>query len=69
MKVDNLPHVLSVEQAGMLLGISRRSAYRAANKGELPTLRMGRRLLVPTAQLMTLMGLKVDPGDVGPREV
>lgn len=56
MELDELPPTLSVEQAGDLLGISRRSAYRAASRGELPTLRLGRRLLVPTARLLFLIG-------------
>lgn len=33
---------MSVEQAGTLLGISRRSAYHAAAAGHLPTIRLGR---------------------------
>ncbi|MDQ3973805.1 MAG: helix-turn-helix domain-containing protein [Actinomycetota bacterium] len=60
MNTDDLPHTLAVEQAGELLGISRRSAYRAAASGELPTLRLGRRLLVPTARLLALLGLARD---------
>ena len=56
MRLDELPPTLTVEEAGSLLGISRRSAYRAASTGELPTLRLGRRLLVPTARLLVLLG-------------
>lgn len=47
---------LTVEEAGRLLGISRASAYQAARTGDLPTLRIGRRLLVPRARLMELLG-------------
>ncbi len=36
-----------MEEAGRLLGIGRNSAYEAASKGEIPTIRIGRRLLVP----------------------
>lgn len=57
MTLDDLPPTITVERAGELLGVSRRTAYRAAAAGELPTLRLGRRLLVPTAQLRTLLGL------------
>ncbi len=62
MKLDDLPPTISVEEAGELLGISRRSAYRAAATGELPTLRLGRRLLVPTPRLRKLLGdVTVEP--------
>ncbi|MDP8928189.1 MAG: helix-turn-helix domain-containing protein [Actinomycetota bacterium] len=37
------PATITVEQAGALLGISRRSAYRAAASGHIPTIRLGRR--------------------------
>jgi excisionase family DNA binding protein len=38
---------ITIEQAGQALGVSRNSAYAAAAKGEIPTIRIGRRLLVP----------------------
>lgn len=57
MTLNDLPPTITVEQAGEVLGISRRSAYRAATTGELPTIRLGRRLLVPTARLLDLLGL------------
>jgi excisionase family DNA binding protein len=60
MTLDNLPPTISVEQAGELLGISRRSAYRAAARGELPTFKVGRRLRVPTARLLDLLGLSME---------
>jgi excisionase family DNA binding protein len=53
---------MNVEEAGEMLGISRRSAYRAAANGELPALRIGRRLLVPTAQLLDLLGISRERG-------
>lgn len=43
--------VMTVPEAGKLLGLSRGSAYAAAAAGEIPTLRMGKRLLVPIAAL------------------
>lgn len=42
--------------AGQLLGLSKDSAYRAADRGEIPTLRMGRRLLVPVPKLLKMLG-------------
>jgi hypothetical protein len=52
-----LPLLLRVEQASHLLGISRSAGYRAATAGDLPILRLGRRLYVPTAPLLTMLGL------------
>ena len=51
------PLTLTVEQAGRMLGISRGAAYRAAACGQIPTIRVGRRLLVPTARLHQLLGI------------
>jgi len=50
------PLVLTVEEAGRLLQIGRQSAYKAARSGELPTIRIGRRLLVPRARLAEMLG-------------
>jgi len=38
---------LTVEEAGELLGISRALAYEMARTGKLPTLRFGKRIVVP----------------------
>ena len=46
---------VSVEIAGAVLGLSRASAYGLARSGDLPTIRMGRRLLVPKAALEKLL--------------
>ncbi len=46
MDVQGLSLTLIVEEAGELLGISRQSAYRAASTGDLPVVRIGRRLIV-----------------------
>ena len=50
------PLTLSVEQAARLLGVSRGVAYEAARSGQLPTIRLGRRVLVPRAQLLRMLG-------------
>ena len=46
---------LTVEEAAALLGIGRNSAYQAVASGQLPVLRIGRRLLVPRAALERLL--------------
>ena len=43
--------VLTVPEAGHLLGIGRTASYEAARRGQLPTLRIGRRLVVPRIAL------------------
>ena len=53
----DLPPLLTIEQACELLGVSRTAGYKAAATGDLPTLRWGRRLYVPTARLLKLLGL------------
>lgn len=63
MGLDQLPPAISVEQASELLGISVRSAYRAAARGEIPTVRLGRRLVVPTPRLLALLVAAAPPVD------
>lgn len=48
---------ISVPEAGGLLGLSRNSSYDAARRGEIPTLKVGKRLLVPVARLLELVGV------------
>lgn len=43
--------VYTVEEAATLLGISRSFAYEAVNAGRIPSLRIGRRILVPKVSL------------------
>ena len=47
--------VLTVEEAAQMLRISRQSAYQAAKAGELPTVKIGRRLLVPRRRLESML--------------
>jgi excisionase family DNA binding protein len=51
--------VLTVAEAGELLGISRAFAYELVGRGELPVIRLGRRVVVPKVALLALVG--VDP--------
>jgi excisionase family DNA binding protein len=46
---------MKVEEAGKELGISRNAAYQAARAGEIPTLRIARRLLVPKAAFQRML--------------
>ncbi|WP_433344183.1 helix-turn-helix domain-containing protein [Micromonospora sp. CA-111912] len=48
---------MSVTEAGLILGINRGGAYEAAKRGDIPTIRIGVRLIVPTAKLRAMLGL------------
>jgi excisionase family DNA binding protein len=52
-----LPPTISVEHAAKLLGVSRSAAYRAVAAGQLPCLRLGRRIYIPTARLLAMLGV------------
>jgi excisionase family DNA binding protein len=42
---------LTVPEVAKLLGIGRNQAYEAAKRGEIPTIRIGKRILVPLVAL------------------
>jgi excisionase family DNA binding protein len=44
-----------VEEAGRLLGIGRNQAYEAAKRGDFPTIKIGKRILVPKAAFDRLL--------------
>jgi excisionase family DNA binding protein len=46
----------TVPEAAALLGISRSTAYECVRRGELPSLTLGRRVLISRAQLEQLIG-------------
>jgi excisionase family DNA binding protein len=48
----------NVEETGKALGLSRASAYKAVHDGSIPTIRLGRRLVVPRVQLEKLLNGK-----------
>jgi excisionase family DNA binding protein len=55
---DETPLTMSVPEAGKKLGISRDSAYAAAGRGEIPTIRVGRLLRVPVLALERMLDVK-----------
>jgi excisionase family DNA binding protein len=57
----SVPIVLDVPAAGRLLGLGKNAAYQAIATGELPSLRIGRRLLVPRDRLRALIEGEVRP--------
>ena len=44
-----------VEEAARILGIGRSAAYEAVRRGDIPSIRIGRRVLVPRAALDRLL--------------
>jgi len=56
--------VMSVPAAGKLLSLSRCTSYRLAHTGEIPTICMGRKLLVPKAALFRLLSEAGKPKEV-----
>jgi excisionase family DNA binding protein len=47
--------VWTVEEAGQRLGISRAHAYQLVARGELPHLRLGRRVVIPKQAIEALL--------------
>ncbi|MCJ2077897.1 helix-turn-helix domain-containing protein [Methylobacterium sp. E-016] len=69
MKMDETKRsqalTITVEEASRRLGIGKNQAYEAAGRGEIPTIRIGRRLLVPlTAFERLLDGPAISRGGV-----
>lgn len=42
---------VSVQEAAALLGISRNHAFRCVQRGEIPSVRVGRRVLIPASYI------------------
>jgi hypothetical protein len=59
---------VSIPEAGwMAAGLGRSASYAAAKRGQLPTLRIGRRLVVPLGLLRTTFGLDPEPSRLAAR--
>lgn len=48
---------MTVAETALLLGVHRDAAYDAIHRGELPAIRVGRAIRIPTAKLADLLGL------------
>lgn len=58
-EISTLPAVIDLVTAGRALGLGRTKSYQLARAGDFPCriLRVGNSYLVPTADLLTLLGL------------
>ena len=54
---------LSIPEAAAYLGIGRNTAYEAARTGEIPTIRIGGRIVVPELALERLLESAIPGGD------
>jgi excisionase family DNA binding protein len=52
--------VCSVEEAAEVTEIGLRTAYDAVRSGQLPSVRLGRRILVPVPRLIAMLGAAVE---------
>ncbi len=55
---------LTIEEMSLTLGIGRNSAYEAVKRGDIPSIRIGRRILVPTKALERKLSEAGDKGNV-----
>ncbi len=53
MEVKRLAY--SVEETAKILGLGRTATYQGIEKGEIPSIRIGKRILVPRAALERLL--------------
>lgn len=54
---DQQPTIPLWPTTGDILGLGRSATYDAAHRGEIPTIKLGRRLVVPTAALRRMLGV------------
>jgi excisionase family DNA binding protein len=52
------PATTTVVEAAKRLRIGRNQAYEAVHRGEIPVIKIGKRLLVPTGALDRLLGIE-----------
>ena len=52
---EHVPDILNAQQLAEVLGISRAGAYQILNSKDFPTLRIGKRMLVPKDKLLAWM--------------
>ena len=51
---------MTVMEAGSFLNLAKVTAYQAVYRGEIPTIRVGRRILVPTAALRRMLHIDAE---------
>ncbi|MDH3681511.1 MAG: helix-turn-helix domain-containing protein [Acidimicrobiia bacterium] len=56
MSNQSVRRTYTVDEAAAILGISRTTAYECVKSGELPSLRLRRRIVIPVTALESLIG-------------
>jgi len=60
-RLEGLPDVLTVQEFAKVMRIGRNSAYEAVRRGDVGSIRIGRRVVIPRVAVLTLLqGAKPD---------
>lgn len=54
--IRDIPHTYTAREAAERLGVGLTSLYAAVQRGELPSIRVGRRVLIPRRSLDVMLG-------------
>ena len=60
MTLDDLPLLMTVEEAAQLMRVSRNGAYNAVAEGTVPSIRIGRTIRIPRDALASTLGITAD---------
>jgi excisionase family DNA binding protein len=63
---SNRRQALTVPEAAEILGISRGLAYELVSRGDIPALRLGRRLVVPRKAIEAMLGEATEGSSIAP---
>jgi excisionase family DNA binding protein len=63
MTLDELPLLLTVEEAAQVMRVSRNGAYNAVAEGMVPSIRIGRTIRIPRDALASTLGLNANLGE------
>lgn len=55
VRFEELPDVLTAEEVARVLRLGRNTVYDCLRSGEIPSVRIGRRLLIPKAALLQML--------------
>jgi excisionase family DNA binding protein len=59
MQEELKPLMLSVDETALVLGLSSVTVLKLTKTGDIPSLRMGRRILIPRHEVSRLVGREV----------
>ena len=54
-RLEDLPLVLTVEEAARYLRVGRSTAYEAVRSGQIPSTKIGRSIRIPSAALLRML--------------